>query len=73
MFIHREEYYQDREEAQEAGTSGVAEVMVAKQRNGQSGVNVKLAWLSKHTRFENLAQKPYEEFATYADDANEDF
>jgi replicative DNA helicase len=70
MFIHREEYYQDREEAQEAGTAGMAEVMVAKQRNGQSGVNVKLAWLSKHTRFENLSQKPYEEFDGYA---GEDF
>jgi replicative DNA helicase len=66
MFIHREEYYQDREEAQQAGTSGMAEVMVAKQRNGQSGVSVKLAWFSKFTRFENFAQKPYEEFSEYA-------
>ena len=34
MFIHREEYYQDREEAQQAGTAGVADLIVAKQRNG---------------------------------------
>ena len=66
LFIHREEYYQDREEAQNAGTAGIAEVIVAKQRNGQSGVGVKLAWFSKYTRFENLAQKPYEEFSDYA-------
>jgi replicative DNA helicase len=66
LFIHREEYYQEREEAQQSGTAGVAEVIIAKQRNGQSGVNVKLAWFSKYTRFENLAQKPYEEFSEYA-------
>jgi hypothetical protein len=40
-------------------------VIVAKQRNGPTD-NVKLAWHAKHTRFENLAQKPYEEFAGYA-------
>jgi hypothetical protein len=28
--------------------------------------DIKLAWLSKFTRFENLAQNPYEEFAEYA-------
>jgi replicative DNA helicase len=65
MFIHRDEYYQDREEAQQSGTAGMAEIMIAKQRNGLSGVNVKLAWFSKHTRFENLAQKPYDEFSGY--------
>ena len=66
LFIHREEYYQDREEAQQSGTAGMAEVMIAKQRNGQSGVSVKLAWFSKHTCFENLANKPYEEFSEYS-------
>ena len=65
MFIHREEYYQDREEAQNSGTAGVADILVAKQRNGPTG-DIKLAWLSKFTRFENLAQKPYDEFAEYA-------
>ncbi|MGW8258217.1 MAG: replicative DNA helicase, partial [Thermoguttaceae bacterium] len=67
VFIHREEYYQDRDEAQQAGTSGMADVIVAKQRNGPTG-DVKLAWHSKYTRFENLAQKSYDEFAGYADD-----
>ena len=65
MFIHREEYYQDREEAQNSGTAGIADILVAKQRNGPTG-DIKLAWLSKFTRFENLAQKPYDEFAEYA-------
>lgn len=65
MFIHREEYYQTREEAEQDETKGLAEIIVAKQRNGPTG-DIKVAWLSKFTRFENLAQKPYDEFAEYA-------
>jgi replicative DNA helicase len=65
MFIHREEYYcRSREEAVEKGVAGQAEVMVRKQRNGPTG-DVKLAWFDKHTRFENLSQKPYEEFGEF--------
>jgi replicative DNA helicase len=61
MFIHREEYYCTREEAQEKGICGQADVIVAKQRNGPTG-DLKLAWFDKHTCFENLSQKPYDEF-----------
>jgi len=62
MFIHREEYYcESREEAQEKGVAGQADLIIAKQRNGPTG-DIKLAWLDKYTRFENLAQKRYEEF-----------
>ncbi len=67
MFLHREEYYHTREEAMEKGITGVADVIVAKQRNGPTD-DVKLAWFDKHTRFENLAQKPYEEFGEYQDE-----
>jgi len=68
MFIHREEYYYNtREEAQEAGVAGVGELIVAKQRNGPTGT-VKLAWFEKHTRFEDLSQQPYDEFAGHSDD-----
>jgi len=67
MFIHREEYYHTREEAQQEGIAGQADVIVAKQRNGPTG-DVKLAWFDKYTRFENLAQKPYEEFGEYQED-----
>jgi replicative DNA helicase len=68
MFIHREEYYCDsREEAQEKGICGQADLIIAKQRNGPTG-DIKLAWLDKYTRFENLAQKPYDEFAPYQED-----
>jgi replicative DNA helicase len=64
MFIHREEYYHTREEAREKGISGVADVIVAKQRNGPTG-EVKLGWLDTHTCFENYAQKSYEEFMDF--------
>ncbi len=67
MFIHREEYYHTREEAQEKGIAGQADVIVAKQRNGPTG-DIKLAWFDKHTRFENLSQKPYEEFGEYQEE-----
>jgi replicative DNA helicase len=67
MFIHREEYYYTREEAQEKGIAGQADVIVAKQRNGPTG-DIKLAWFDKHTRFENLSQKPYEEFGEYQEE-----
>jgi replicative DNA helicase len=61
MFVHREEYYHTREEAIEKGIRGQADIMVAKQRNGPTG-DIKLAWLEKFTCFENLSQKPYDEF-----------
>ncbi|MCS7238917.1 MAG: replicative DNA helicase [Thermoguttaceae bacterium] len=61
MFVHREEYYcHSREEAEQKGVAGIAEIIVAKQRNGPTG-EVKLAWLQKYTRFENL-RAHYEEF-----------
>ncbi|MBQ8093770.1 MAG: replicative DNA helicase [Clostridia bacterium] len=48
MFLHREEYYDPNTE-----DKNVAEVIVAKQRNGPLGT-VKLAWLGQFTRFANL-------------------
>src|ERR1700722_19893892 len=50
-FIHREEYY-DRENED---LKGKAEIIIAKQRNGPTGV-VSLAYLADYTRFENLSQ-----------------
>jgi replicative DNA helicase len=64
MFVHREEYYHSREEAESMDVIGQGEIMVAKQRNGPTG-DVKLAWLHKYTRFENLAQEPYSEFDSF--------
>jgi replicative DNA helicase len=50
MFIYRDDYY-TKELSKEPG---VAEVIVAKQRNGPTGT-VKLAFLKPITKFENLA------------------
>ncbi len=67
MFVHREEYYHTHEEAVEKGICGQADIIVAKQRNGPTG-DIKLAWFAQYTRFENLSQKPYEEFGEYQED-----
>jgi len=48
MFIYREEVYKPSEE-----NAGLAELIIAKQRNGPTGV-VKLAFLREYTRFETL-------------------
>lgn len=56
MFLHREAYYNNqlRRDAEPA-PDNVAEVIVAKQRNGPLGV-VKLAWLGEYTLFDNLSE-----------------
>ena len=66
MFVHREEYYLSPEEAEKDGKTGIADLMVAKQRNGAIG-DIKLAWLQQFTRFEDLSEKPYDEFEPYED------
>ena len=50
MFLHREEYYDPNTEEK-----NIAEVIVAKQRNGPLGT-IKLAWLGQYTRFASLQQ-----------------
>lgn len=48
MFIYRDEYYnKDSSE-----NKGIAEIIVAKQRNGPIGT-VKLAWIPEYTKFAN--------------------
>jgi len=50
-FLYRDEvYHPDTEEP------GIAELIIAKHRNGPTGV-VKLAFLNEYTRFENLAEE----------------
>jgi len=56
MLIVREEIYNPTEE-----NKGVADLIVAKQRNGPIG-SMKLAFLGEYTRFDNLAARS-EEFA----------
>jgi replicative DNA helicase len=64
MFVHREEYYHKREEAEEKGIVGQAEIIIAKQRNGPVG-DVKLAWFGEFTRFDNFAENMPEEYADF--------
>ncbi len=51
MFIYRDEYYNKDSE-----NKGIAEIIVAKQRNGPIGT-VNLVWLPEYTRFANLERQ----------------
>ena len=51
LFIYRDEMYNPNSEHQ-----GVAEILLAKQRNGPTG-SVNLAFLKEYTRFENLSEE----------------
>ncbi|MGI9073576.1 MAG: replicative DNA helicase [Bryobacteraceae bacterium] len=55
-FIFREEVYRPDKES----LKGVAELILSKQRNGPTG-RVKLAFLNRYTKFENLATDTGEE------------
>ena len=72
MFVYREEFYMTREQHQEDEAkgpaerkSGKAEIIIAKQRNGEVGT-VDLAFIKEFTRFENLAAA-YREVPSDAD------
>lgn len=53
MFVYRDEVYHPDTQDQ-----GIAEIIIGKQRNGPIG-SVRLAFLGKFTRFENLAPGSY--------------
>ncbi len=55
MFVHREEYYYQGkpEEIEKKNLAGKAEIIVAKQRNGPTGL-VKLLWEASLTQFRNM-------------------
>ena len=48
MFLYRDDYYH-----KDTDEPGIAEVIIAKQRNGPTGT-VKLAWLQQYAQFANL-------------------
>jgi replicative DNA helicase len=54
MFIYRDEVYNE-----DSPDKGVAEIIIGKQRNGPIG-SVRLAFIGKYTRFENLAHGAYD-------------
>ena len=53
MFIYRDDYYNNDSEKKD-----IAEIIVAKQRNGPTGT-IELAWIPKETRFANLLKQRY--------------
>lgn len=53
LMLYRDEVY-NAEDAEELGTDGVCEVIIAKQRNGPTST-VRLAFLKKYAKFANLA------------------
>ncbi len=69
MFVYREEFYKPcecpEEGVCECGRRGRAEVIIGKQRNGPTGT-VKLAFIGRHVRFENLADDMEEAERMYA-------
>jgi replicative DNA helicase len=62
IFIYRDEYY-----FQESPDRGVAEIIIAKQRNGPTGT-VKVRFTPEFTRFDNLAEDyEFDEFDEFAE------
>ncbi len=55
MFLYREEYY-DRD-MEDDSKKGVAEVIIAKHRNGPTGA-FNVAWMSRYAKFASLSQQP---------------
>ena len=51
MFIYRDDYYNHDTEKK-----GIAEINIAKQRNGPTGT-VELKWLPEYTKFANLQKQ----------------
>ncbi|MCK5763625.1 MAG: DnaB-like helicase C-terminal domain-containing protein, partial [Clostridiales bacterium] len=53
MFLYRDEYYHE-----DSDKKNVGELIIAKQRNGETG-KIDLAWLGQYTKFASL-QRPGE-------------
>ena len=51
MFLYRDDYYHKDSEKK-----GIAEVNIAKQRNGPTGT-VELVWLAQYTQFVNITKR----------------
>jgi replicative DNA helicase len=56
LFIHRPEYYGERYNEYGETTEGMAEINVAKHRNGPTGI-AKLSFIKEYARFDNLARR----------------
>jgi len=63
MFVHREEYYRTGEDRDQV--AGLAEIIVAKQRNGPIG-DVELVWRKEFTRFADRAPDHYDDLDQFS-------
>lgn len=59
MFVHRPEYYRILQDEQGRDLTGVAEILIEKQRNGPTG-KVLLRWFNQYGLFEPLAPEEME-------------
>lgn len=55
IFIYREEYYKTSEDVEDDGKRHIADIIVAKNRKGSTGV-IKLFWNANYTLFQSLAK-----------------
>jgi len=58
LFIHREDYYKDKDDLDIAGddNGGETEIIIGKQRNGPTGI-VKVMFVKEYAKFENLSNR----------------
>lgn len=71
-FIYRPEYYEMYQDEAGNSTEGIAEIIVAKHRNGSLD-NVKLRFVKELTRFDNLDSFDEPAFGSFGIPANKDF
>ena len=64
MFVHREEYYRRGDDREEV--AGLAEIHIAKQRNGPVG-QIDLVWHKEFTRFDNKTASRNADFDQFND------
>ena len=63
LFIHRPEYYKITEDSQGNSLLGIAEIIIAKHRNGRTG-DVRLRFRSELAKFQNLSENYESSFSS---------
>jgi len=63
LFIHRPEYYKITEDSQGNSLLGIAEIIIAKHRNGATG-DVRLRFRSELAKFQNLSENYESSFSS---------
>ena len=66
LFIHRPEYYKITETSDGVSTRGLAEIIIAKHRNGATGT-VRLRFISQQAKFTNFDTSDFQEIESSLD------